>query len=225
MANPIRPRHTSRASVVATSLFVGLLAAVGVVAFAPHAGGSTVQPRYAPTGTHVVTEQSGASIAGLTNAPTTTIPSSAITELASFNGGAIGDVWTDRAKALLPEDVVWGATVYAAPSSTGQACYVVAGGPSSCVPAFTQAVPIAYAKFDRDGPGGDPVTVAGLAPDDVTAIDVEAGTSTYQAHLSNNAFFFQLPSGDTEAVTGLVVKYGDDTSLRMPLAPLKSESG
>lgn len=224
MINKFRSR-TSRRTVVGLSFMVGLLATAGVLSFSALAGGSTTQLRYAPTGTHVVKDQSGASIAGLKNAQSTPVPADIAAGLMSFSGGGIGNVVATQAKALLPENLSWGGTVYAAPSSTGQACYFVAGGPASCVPAFTQSIPVAYAKFDRDGPGGDPVTVAGLAPDDVTAIDVEAGGTTYHAELQNNAFFFELPTGVTAAVSGLTIRYADGTSLQLPLAPLKSESG
>lgn len=218
--------RASRGKLVALSLSVGLAAAAAVLAVSALAGGSTMPTQYAPTGTHIVQPQSPASIAGLLNGAPASASSSAVTELASLSGGgSVGNVLLSQAKVLLSNNLAWGGTIYAAPSSNGEACYAIDGGPASCVAAFTQATPVAFAKFDIDGPGGIPVTIAGLAPDDVTGIDVEAGPETYHAALANNAFFFEMPSGVNAPISGLTIHYADGTSLQQPLAPLKSETG
>lgn len=218
--------RASRGMLVALSLAVGLVAAAAVLAVSALAGGSTAPTLFVPTGTHAVQPQAAASIAGLREGSPVPVSSEAATQLTSLSGGqGVGTVQVAKARTLLTNTLSWGGTIYAAPSSTGETCYFVDGGPASCVAAFTQADPVAFTKFDRDGPGGTPVTIAGLAPDDVTGIDVEAGGATYQAALANNAFFFELPAGTNAAVSGLTIHYADGTSLQQPLAPLKSETG
>lgn len=175
-------------------------------------------------GNHVVQTERAESIRGL-NEATSAVPPKAAAILAQLSGGPAGAVEVSHARVLLNSQHAWGGSFYAAPSSGGQVCYLIGGGPASCVSEFTQANPIAWTKFDGDGSGGNPPVVAGIVPNDVVSVSIVDGGSRYDAPLSNNAFLFEFPEGAKTTDSSIVLGYRDGTQLTQPLAVLHSEMG
>lgn len=215
----------ARYVILLAAIAVGASAAIAVASRPAAAGQQKIVARYLARGGHTVPTTPGASIAALAGGVSNngSIPAFARDVLSGLSSASTGIVDITKARVLLAQSRSWGGTIYAAPSSSGEACFFIIGGPATCADSFNQTNPVAFTKFDRDGPGGEPVVLAGLAPNDVTAIDVTAGADTYSAELKNNAFFYELPTSETSAVTGLTIHYTDGTSLVQPLAPLVSE--
>jgi hypothetical protein len=88
-------------------------------------------------------------------------------------------------------------TVYAWATESGEVCYRVADAVGSCDKGEAQTGPIAWgADYIGNTPGSIVVTtVAGLARDGVTKVDVITAGERLHAKLENNAFFARVPSG------------------------------
>jgi hypothetical protein len=176
--------------------------------------GSALQTR----GSHVVrttaTHAFASTIRGFATSGVAAPPSAAA-ELATLSGHGNGAVDAAGARQMFP-----GATgvpaFYAASSSTGELCYLIAGGPAGCAAPFTQQLPVNANIYDADGFGvGSPTIVAGLAPSDVTSISVESAAGEREAFLSNNVFFVRVPG--SAIATALHIGYADGTQLTMEL--------
>lgn len=126
-----------------------------------------------------------------------------------------------QARALLTNVGVHKATLYGVPTGKGELCaiYSVAYGAFGCVATPEPGAPIQWGVGDLDAIGsGDPPFVEGLAPSDVTAIEVLAGTASWSAKLANGAFFFQLPGADMWP-TALQVTRTDGSSDTVSISP------
>jgi hypothetical protein len=201
---------------------VGLISVAAGVSLAASSGKSSRVTDLAPHGSHRVVPQQASTIAGMRRVgASVAVPAGAKRLLSELSGAQVGVVDAAGTRVLLSEARSWGGTLYAAPSDSGRVCYLIQGGPESCVDSFTQIAPIAWTKFDRDGPGGDPVVVAGLVPDDVTALEVDTGGRSYPVDLLNNAFLAEVPNDAT--ASALTIHYQDGTSIEQPLGLLHSE--
>jgi len=77
---------------------------------------------------------------------------------------------------------------------------------------FSAAVPVGWTVFDPDEvDSGSPVIVAGVAPDDVSAVVVVVDGEKSEATIANNAFVYQL-SKSTSYPSSIVVTYADGAS-------------
>jgi hypothetical protein len=112
-----------------------------------------------------------------------------------------------------------GARLYAAPTTRGRICYVVA----SPLLTFNCLRQLDHGLFvqvvDRDGPGGHAPYVFGLADDSVASVRLEVGRTLHDARLSRNAFTYTLPRAGlrAQAVRALVVTRRDGSSQRFTL--------
>jgi len=107
------------------------------------------------------------------------------------------------------------ADLYAVPTSTGGACYLLSLGPATCVDTFARTDGIGWTVADPDAVGsGSPLMVFGIAPDSVSGVDVVVGGVAHPATLKNNGFFYQLadPSDLPSAVSAIKVTYTDGSS-------------
>jgi hypothetical protein len=104
---------------------------------------------------------------------------------------------------------------WAYPTGKGWVCQVVsfAGG---CVDDFSHfegrvSVGVAQAQ------SGDPVSVFGLAPNDVTGVEVVLDGVAHPAMFGNNAYFYESPGPGNcgESVEGLIVHYADGSAARV----------
>jgi hypothetical protein len=57
--------------------------------------------------------------------------------------------------------------------------------------------------------------VFGLAPDDVTGVEVIVDGVAHAAIFGNNAYFYESPGNCAESVEGLIVHYADGSAARV----------
>jgi len=110
----------------------------------------------------------------------------------------------------------WNGTVYAWATESGEVCYRVADVVGSCDKGEAQTGPIAWgADYIGNTPGSIVVTtVAGLARDGVTKVDVITAGERLHAKLRNNAFFARVPSGRWPIA--IVATMADGSQKRVP---------
>lgn len=227
---------------VRASFWIGFSAAVGAilsvaVVAAARGGASTpgrTLPSFSPHATRVVVSNRplAETLAVFSRMRRTAdvLPPSAV---AAF--GALGDQDqvaaalrpgtpdAGRSRLLLADVGTWHGAFYAAPTSDGNVCYVVTGGPASCATGFTQHFPVGAAIFDRDGfDGGAPAAITGLVPDEVAGVTVVVNGARHAARVANNAYFYQLPADVRGSPESLLIGYRDGTTLTMPLPSLRS---
>lgn len=121
-----------------------------------------------------------------------------------------GALELDRSRKLL--STAQGGALYAVPTSTGHVCYFAVGAGAGCVASF-EDLPgrVAWFAGDPDRVGaGEPATVGGVVPDDVTGVDVTVNGEVHAATLANNGFVFHLddPAAWPESIT---ISYEDGT--------------
>jgi hypothetical protein len=112
------------------------------------------------------------------------------------------------------------AGLYAYPTTSGSVC-VVATEPvpvGTCVDTFDQpTTPIAVDVYSEVGV---PPSVMGIAPNDVTGVEVVVNGVDEPATVSDNGVYYQAPAGTSaDAITGVVAEYADGTSETQPFKP------
>jgi hypothetical protein len=142
---------------------------------------------------------------------TDTVPAAVASELQSMLSSApvelparlrVGALRLDQGRRLLGGLGPHNAALYAVPTASGELCLAFTGGPSGCEEGFNIS-PISFSSFDPDGLGvGEPFTVYGLVPNEVTRIDVMVAGKAQAALLENNAFYYRLadPADWPEAI-------------------------
>lgn len=134
----------------------------------------------------------------------------------------IGAPQLSETRALLAGVGSARATVYVFPTSTGHACFVATNGPAECVRALNDTQPIASIVFDPDKLGaGIPVSVVGLASDNVARVTITVNDTPYAATLRRNAFYFEAsdPTLSPSAVQAIRVELKDGSAHTETLAP------
>lgn len=167
------------------------------------------------------TRPDGAAPAGVPNAQTTSDPGAALAAFSSsatasassspFVGGLAQDVgrWpagttdhagtavTSDARTLISDVGTARDTLAAFPTTSGEVCYEIEGS-GSCGFLDGRApygAGIAFSiAWDR---ASGTTRIFGVVGNQVNAVDVEIGGVEYPATLSNNGFYYQLPSGDS----------------------------
>lgn len=158
---------------------------------------------------------------------TDSLPTRVASQLQSLIGSAPADLPArlrpgalrlDEGRLLLSALGPHNAALYAVPTSSGNVCLAFTGGPSGCEKGFTVS-PIGFSSFDPDQLGaGEPYTVYGLVPNDVTRIEVVVAGKPQTALLKNNGFYYRLsdPATWPEAID---VTFSDGRAETITLAP------
>lgn len=105
-----------------------------------------------------------------------------------------------------------GSTIYAFPTTKGQVCFVLTGGPASCMPRFDHGSNGAsYLSFNQ---AGAPLTVFGLTAPDVVGVDVVVAGTSHPATLGGRAYYYRATDMSVAYtdITALVIRFRDGTS-------------
>lgn len=210
---------------LAMSVAVGAMLAGGVVAMAGP------KPNRSSINTVVVggqPSQDGLRVFGEPRGPEDVLPASLAVSAKSLAGGddvqaanRNGAIRTDESRLLLTRVGGQQADVYAFPSAKGLTCYTLTTAGGGCQARFTDELPVGVDIFDPDGAGrGVPTAVAGLVPNNVVAVSVISGETTFPATLENNAYFFEAQDASSTLDT-LVVTFagGKETRIMLPTLP------
>lgn len=212
---------------LAGSLAVGVALAVGVVASARGEAAAGQQPGTAASSMSALRQAQSASAL---------VPTSARGFVNARRPASVPDslfegVWQQGAgRRLIVGAGASGASVYAVPTDRGHVCSVVFIPPSAaaggCVDRFSAAVPVGWTVFDSDEvDSGSAVIVAGVAPDDVSRVQVVVDGVSAEAKIANNAFVYEL-SKNNSYPSEIVVTYADGTSrtiaIRDPRAVMRA---
>ena len=189
-------RHRVRIFAFATALSLGLIAAY----LSPLAIGGEQNP-VPITGAPAVSE-----LTALSTVRGAELPADVRATADHFSQG-VGQIDVPAVRLLESGLDKENVGVYAMPVLGGQVCYYISstvapGG--SCVGSFDDDVPVAVSVYSG---AGIPPTIAGLAPDDVTGVDVILKGSRTAAILRNNVVFFEAADAKRADIGGLVVHY------------------
>jgi hypothetical protein len=122
----------------------------------------------------------------------------------------------DAARLLLSGIGPSRARIYAVPTRRGAVCHVILAPPTEaaggCAADFTSKSPVGLTVFDPDATdAGKPVIVGGVAPDDVTSVQVVVGGRRHRAVLERNAYLYQLATSRSYP-RAIVVGYARGTT-------------
>jgi hypothetical protein len=113
-----------------------------------------------------------------------------------------------RLLASLPD----GSQLYAVPSSGDDVCLVVGNGGMACGPRVGPDVPIMWLASSTTG---QDTLVAGLARDDVRAVEITIGGKTETVPVRDNTFWYREPSG-WKVPTSFVAELADGSTVELP---------
>ena len=133
-----------------------------------------------------------------------------------------GSLDLTKGRLLLDHLGSQGMSLYAVPTDKGEACgFLTDYGTIGCAHAFTDQAPVAWNLADVDGFGsGSPPILAGLLPNDVTAVKVLVDGVEEAAVVGNNGFFYELPRNDAwPKVLVVVHQAGGVDTVTLPSAP------
>ncbi len=134
-----------------------------------------------------------------------------------------GRLYLDQSRLLLADMGSTRVSLYAFPSEKGGICAVFDRWGGGCLgtPPFTRERPVSVDRVDPDGLGrGTPLTVSGLAPNNVVAVEVLVRETAYAATLRNNAFFFEMPSTSVQPdALRVTFRGGLTTTVALPPIP------
>lgn len=125
-----------------------------------------------------------------------------------------GRLYLDRSRLLLADIGSARVSLYAFPSERGGICAVFDRWGGGCLgsPPFTHERPISIDRVDLDGLGrGVPMSVSGLAPNNVVGVEVLVDGEVYAATLRSNAYFFEMPTAEVQPDAVQVTFRGRDT--------------
>jgi hypothetical protein len=124
---------------------------------------------------------------------------------------------TGSLRALLTDLGSEGRSIWALVTAKGKVCAGLTNYSAGCIGKFTS--PLEHVSYTYGRPfAGEAVIVWGLAPDDVTKVEVLVDGSPYEAQLGRNAFFYSLASTELDAnsIGGLIVTLEDKSSIEIP---------
>jgi hypothetical protein len=194
-------RHKLRIAAFAAALSLGLVAAY----LSPLAVGS--EPNPVP----VTGAPATSSLSALGRVPAIALPAEVAATAEHFSQG-VGEISLNAVRRLESGLGSEGVSVYALPVAAGQVCYYISSAVApggSCVGSFDDQLPVAVSVYAGTG---IPPTVAGLAPDGVTAVDVLVDGSRHPAELGNNVIFFEAVGSERTDLGGVVVHYRSGAS-------------
>jgi hypothetical protein len=134
-----------------------------------------------------------------------------------------GEAIADQSRLLLTELGVRKTSLYAWPTTAGWVCVAPDDGGASCTRDFRpggRGTRTAYMGMDPDTDGvGEPGTLLGIVPDDVSAVTVKVGGVEHPAVVQNNGVFYELAHGSCSfwAFESLTTTYRDGTSDTVPI--------
>lgn len=220
----MKTRFSSRSFWLGFALAIGLLAGTTVVAVAQtHGPSAHVTGTAAPPVWHL---SDRLSVLSRGRALSDDVPAGAASRasrvVASAPSGepSPGNLQFDRSKLLIDQVGNTAVGFYAVPTSRGQVCGFVFGDFDGCTgSANFSGAPINIEESDADQVGaGEPITVYGLALDDVDSVTVfdNMGVAN-DALVRNNAFYVKLKAAGAwpdRAVVGL--RDGSSRTIAIP---------
>jgi hypothetical protein len=190
MRNRIRTRSAFLLGVVsALALLTGLAAAALATRDAPATVAATAPPA-------ILTELAVFAAPRVTSDRLPAQARSVLADIAA-DGNALGGANAIGVVAWAKSRRLMGGTggagdFYAVPTEGGKVCYTISLGPAGCHDSFATG-PLAWGEYDPDALGsGVPISVYGLARDDVVGVDVVVDGKRQRARLARNAFFYTL---------------------------------
>lgn len=171
-------------------ILVALCAAAGVFAV------GVIQRPWVSEAGPLPSPSAAADVSAFTGPVPLTVPPAVMRAVANLpDERTLGPGLASQARELAADLGSAHVDIYAFPTARGGACVVVVGtgNPGTCLDRFDRnRTPLAASFFTG---AGLPLTIAGLVPDSVQAVDITIGGQSHAATIHGNALFFQTQSG------------------------------